>query len=43
MGADLLERIIEHYNLNNIHDLWPNFRVFSHGGELFAYKNSFEN
>ena len=39
----LLERIIEHYNLNNIHDLWPNFRVFSHGGVNFTpYKNSFE-
>ena len=39
----LLERIIEHYNLNTIHDLWPNFRVFSHGGVNFApYKKSFE-
>jgi hypothetical protein len=39
----LLERIIEHYKLNNIHELWPNFRVFSHGGVNFApYKKSFE-
>jgi hypothetical protein len=39
----LLERIIEHYHLNTIHDLWPNFRVFSHGGVNFSpYKKSFE-
>jgi hypothetical protein len=39
----LLERIIEHYGLNTIHDLWPNFRVYTHGGVNFApYKKSFE-
>jgi hypothetical protein len=21
-----------HYGLNNIHDIWPNFRVYAHGG-----------
>jgi hypothetical protein len=39
----MLERIIEHYNLNTIHDLWPDFRVYSHGGvNLSPYKKSFE-
>ena len=39
----LLERIIDYYNLSNIHDIWPNFRVFSHGGVNFTpYKKSFE-
>jgi hypothetical protein len=39
----LLERIIEHYGLNHIHEIWPNFRVFSHGGVNFEpYRNSFE-
>ncbi len=39
----LLERIVEYYGLNTIHDLWPNFRVYTHGGVNFApYKKSFE-
>jgi hypothetical protein len=39
----LLERIIEHYGLANIHEIWSNLRVFSHGGVNFApYKKSFE-
>jgi hypothetical protein len=39
----LLEKIIEHYNVNSIHDIWPNFRVYAHGGVNFApYKKSFE-
>ena len=39
----LLERIIEYYGLNTIHDLWPDFRVYTHGGVNFApYKKSFE-
>ena len=28
----LMERIIERYNLNSIHDIWPNFQVYVHGG-----------
>lgn len=28
----LMERIIEHYNLNSIHDIWPNLEVYVHGG-----------
>jgi hypothetical protein len=39
----LLERIIEHYGLNNIHEIWPNFKVYAHGGvNLTPYKKSFE-
>lgn len=28
----LMEKIIEHYNLNSIHDIWPNLEVYVHGG-----------
>lgn len=28
----LLERIIERYQLKSIHDIWPNFQVYVHGG-----------
>lgn len=28
----LMERIIERYKLNSIHDIWPNFQVYVHGG-----------
>lgn len=28
----LLEKIIEHYKLDSIHDIWPNFQVYLHGG-----------
>ncbi len=39
----LLERIIETYNLNNIHDMWPNLSVYVHGGVSFApYVKGFE-
>lgn len=39
----LLEMIIKRYNLNNIHDIWPNLKVFCHGGVAFGpYKNGFE-
>ena len=39
----LLTKIIERYKLNNIHDLWPNLSVFTHGGVSFApYAKSFE-
>jgi len=38
----LLEKIIERYNLKNIHEIWPNFKVFAHGGVCFEpYKKSF--
>jgi len=28
----LMEKIIERYNLKSIHDIWPNFEVYLHGG-----------
>ncbi|MEN9699868.1 MAG: hypothetical protein RLZZ301_1066 [Bacteroidota bacterium] len=28
----LLEEIVKHYQLESIHDIWPNFRVYVHGG-----------
>ncbi|MEO5647490.1 MAG: GH3 auxin-responsive promoter family protein [Chitinophagaceae bacterium] len=34
-----LEKIIERYNLKNIHEIWPNFAFFVHGGvALEPYK-----
>ncbi len=39
----LIERIIEHYNLNSIHDIWPNFQVYVHGGVFMSpYKEKLE-
>jgi hypothetical protein len=39
----LLERIIEYYGVQHIHEIWPNFRVYSHGGVNFQpYRKSFE-
>lgn len=38
----LIEKIIARYHLNNIHEIWPNFKVFAHGGVCFEpYKKSF--
>jgi len=38
-----MEMIIEHYNLNTIHDIWPNLGFFVHGGVAFEpYKKGFE-
>jgi hypothetical protein len=38
-----LEKIISHYNLKTIHDIWPNLSVYVHGGVSFdPYKKSFE-
>lgn len=28
----LIERILAHYKLDNIHELWPHFHVYIHGG-----------
>lgn len=28
----LMEKIIEKYQLESIHDIWPNFHVYAHGG-----------
>jgi hypothetical protein len=39
----MMEEIIAHYKINNIHDIWPNLEVFTHGGVSFdPYKKSFE-
>ena len=39
----VIERIIKHYNLNNIHDIWPNLKIYVHGGVFFEpYKKGFE-
>lgn len=39
----LLEKVIERYKLKTIHDLWPNLRVYAHGGVSFdPYRSSFD-
>jgi hypothetical protein len=39
----ILEKIIDHYGLNTIHDIWPNLSVFVHSGVSFGpYSRSFE-
>ncbi|NWJ52830.1 MAG: GH3 auxin-responsive promoter family protein [Bacteroidetes bacterium] len=39
----LMERIIKEYNLNTIHDIWPNLSIYVHGGVSFTpYIKSFE-
>lgn len=38
-----MEMVIARYQLNNIHELWPNLSVFVHGGVHFEpYKKGFE-
>lgn len=39
----MIERIIKHYKVNNIHEIWPNLSGFCHGGVAFEpYKKGFE-
>ncbi len=39
----LFEKIIADYNVETIHDVWPNLNVYIHGGVSFApYKKGFE-
>ncbi len=39
----LMEMIIKRYNLQTIHDIWPNLAFFVHGGVSFEpYKKGFE-
>ena len=39
----LFQKIIERYNLNTIHDIWPNLEIYVHGGVSFEpYRQSFE-
>ncbi len=38
----LLERIIAHYKVDTIHDIWPDLAVYVHGGVAFdPYRKSF--
>jgi hypothetical protein len=39
----LLEKIIKHYEVRHIHEIWPNFEIYVHGGVAFEpYQKSFE-
>ncbi len=39
----LIEKIIDHYKVANIHEIWPNLSIFVHGGVAFTpYKKGFE-
>jgi hypothetical protein len=39
----ILEKIIEYYNVETIHDVWPNLKVYVHSGVAFGpYAKSFE-
>jgi len=39
----LFERIIKHYNVKTINDIWPNLSVFVHGGvSIHPYKKSID-
>jgi len=39
----LFLKIIDRYKLNNIHDIWPNLTIFTHGGMSFKpYQKCFE-
>ncbi len=39
----LLEKIIDHYQLKHIHEIWPNLSIFVHGGVSFGpYVKGFE-
>lgn len=39
----LIEKIIAHYKVNHIHEIWPNLRVYVHGGvSMDPYRKSFE-
>ncbi|MFQ3575676.1 MAG: GH3 auxin-responsive promoter family protein [Cytophagales bacterium] len=39
----LIERIISYYQVENIHQIWPNLNVFCHGGVSFEpYKEGFQ-
>lgn len=38
----LMEKIVAHYQVETIHDIWPNLRIFVHGGVSFEpYKKGF--
>ncbi|MGB5942826.1 MAG: GH3 auxin-responsive promoter family protein [Leeuwenhoekiella sp.] len=38
----MMQKVIEHNNLDNIHDIWPNLQVYTSGGVAFGpYEKSF--
>lgn len=38
----MLQKVIDHHNLENIHDIWPNLQVYTSGGVAFGpYEKSF--
>lgn len=39
----VLERIIAYYKVDNIHEIWPNFGIYIHGGVAFdPYREAFK-
>lgn len=39
----LMEKILAYHNVSNIHEIWPNLRVYVHGGVSFdPYRKGFE-
>jgi hypothetical protein len=39
----LMEKIISHYDVKTIHDIWPNLSIYVHGGVSFEpYKKGFQ-
>lgn len=39
----LMEKILKHYRISNIHEIWPNLMVYVHGGVSFdPYRKGFE-
>jgi len=38
----MLQKVIDHHNLNHIHEIWPNLQVYTSGGVAFGpYEKSF--
>ncbi len=39
----LMEKILDHYQVDNIHEIWPNLSVYVHGGVSFdPYRKGFQ-
>lgn len=39
----LIEKIIQYYNVKNIHEIWPNLLIYTHGGvSMDPYRKGFE-
>ncbi|RYM35958.1 GH3 auxin-responsive promoter [Brumimicrobium glaciale] len=40
----MIKKVIEYHKLNNIHEIWPNFQVYTSGGVAFrTYEKSFND